>query len=116
MMFKDILIDLKAKFIEGLKVAGKAFLETLWNYIKEDVILSARKSLKVIESYLNSEDGIIKKKYLVDLIMKKIKLPLPLKPFKFVVKNIIEDKIDEIIKELIEKSNMIVNNKIRIMA
>lgn len=115
-MFEDILKDLKVKFFEGLKVAGKVFVDTLWDFLKEDVILSARKSLKLIETYLNSDEGITKKKDVVDLIMKKIKLPLPLKPFKFIVRNMVENKIDDLIKELIEKSNIKLNNNLKVIA
>lgn len=115
-MFEEIFEDIKVKFLEGLKVAGKAFVNTLWDYLREDIILSARKSLKLIEKYLNSDDGITKKKTIVELIMKKIDLPLPLKPFKFIVKKIVEDKIDSIIKELLERCNITLNNKLKVVA
>lgn len=108
-MFEEILQELKTKLLEGLKVAGKAFIDTLWEFLQEDVILSARKSLKIIENYLNSTDGLDKKKYIVELIMEKIKLPLPLKPFKFLVRKMVQDKIDDIIETLIKKGNVAVN-------
>jgi hypothetical protein len=105
-MFEEVFEELKVKLLEGLKEAWKAFIDTLWEFLKEDVILSARKSLKIIENYLNSTDGQDKKQYIIDLIMEKIKLPLVLKPFKFIVRKMVQDKIDAIIKELGEKADL----------
>lgn len=105
-MFEEVFTELKSKLLEGFKEAWKAFIDTLWEFLKEDVILSARKSLKIIENYLNSTDGQGKKQYIIDLIMEKIKLPLVLKPFKFIIRKMVQDKIDTIIKELGEKADL----------
>ena len=114
-MFKEIFEELKVKLLEGLKKAGKAFIDTLWEFLKDDVILSARKSLGIIDSYLHSTDGLNKKNAVIELIMLKIKLPLALKPFKFVIKKMVQDKIDEVIKELFEKGNELLNGGLKIL-
>ena len=110
-MFEEVFEELKVKLLEGLKEAWKAFIDTLWEFLKEDVILSARKSLKIIENYLNSTDGQDKKQYIIDLIMEKIKLPLVLKPFKFIIRKMVQDKIDTIIKELGTKVDLYLSAK-----
>jgi hypothetical protein len=113
-MFEEVFEELKVKLLEGLKKAWKAFIDTLWEFLKEDVILSARKSLKIIENYLNSTDGQNKKQYIINLIMEKIKLPIILKPFKFIIRKMVQDKIDTIIKDLIGKGNIVVNSGLKI--
>ena len=45
---EEIFEELKVKFLDALQAALKAFKDTLWGYLKEDVILSARKSLGII--------------------------------------------------------------------
>ena len=95
--------NLQPKVREALKLAGKAFLETFWDFLQDDIILSARKSLKLIEQYVHSKKGEEKKKAIVDLIMAKIKLPLPLKPFKGIIRKVVNNKFDEIIETLLGK-------------
>ena len=99
---------LQEKVRRGLKLAAKAFVDTLWNYIKEEVILSARKSLKLIAALMTSPETKAKKEAIIDLILLKLKLPIWLKPFKFLVKNLISDKIDEVVKTLLGKGFEIV--------
>lgn len=95
--------NLQEKVREGLKLAVKAFFDTLWNYIKKDAILSARKSLKKIEETVNSNNGTEAKKKIIELIMSKIKLPIVLRPFKGLIKNAIGKKIDEILRTVLNK-------------
>lgn len=106
-MFEKILVwykeNLQERVREGLRIAAKAFFDTLWNYIKEDVILAARKSLKKIEEIASSADGAEVKKKILDLIMSKIKLPIVLRPFKGLIRNLISKKIDEILHNIFGK-------------
>lgn len=95
--------ELQPKVREALKLAGKAFLETFWDFLQDDIILSARKSLKLIEQYVHSKQGEEKRKAIVDLIMLKIKLPIPLKPFKGVIRKVVNNKLNEIIETLLGK-------------
>lgn len=95
--------NLQQKVREGLKLAAKAFIDTLWEYIKEDVVLSARKSIKLIAALMTSPEAKEKKEAIVDLIMLKIKLPIVLRPFKFIVRKMVSDKLDEVISKLLGK-------------
>ena len=103
MEIKEILSTLKDKLLEGLKVAGQAFIETLWEFLRDDVILSARKSLELLKELVKSDAGQIKKAFIVDIIMQKIKLPLVFKPFKGLIRKMLADKIEETVIDLIEK-------------
>ena len=94
---------LRDKVRRGLKIAAQAFINALWNYIKEEVILSARKSLKLIAALLCSPEIKAKKEAIIDLILLKVKLPVWMKPLKFMVRRVISDKIDEIIRGLLGK-------------
>ena len=94
---------LQPKVREALKLAACAFFTTLWDFLKEDIILSARKSLKLIEEIVHSPKGREKKAQIVELIMLKIKLPLIAKPFKGVIKKMVSNKIDEIVETLLGK-------------
>ena len=95
--------NLRPKLREGLKLAVKAFYTTLWFYIKEEVLLTARKSLGLIETYLHSDSLKEKKQAVIELIMTRIKLPFIFKPFKRLICNIISSKIDEILEDLLGK-------------
>ena len=95
--------NLQQKVREGIKIAAKAFIDALWNYIKEDVILSARKSLKLIMAIMCSPEAEQKKEVIIDLIMLKIKLPLALRPFKFLIRKMLKDKVEEAIRGLLGK-------------
>ena len=103
MEYEEILNDLKVKLLEGLKVAGKAFIDALWEFIREDVILAARKCLKKIEEVINSQEGKDKLDKIVELIMQKIKLPIVLRPFKGLIKKMIKDKIEDVLHDIFGK-------------
>lgn len=114
-MFKEIWNELKEKLVKGIKATCKEFLAILWDFVKDDVILSARKSLGIISTYLTSTEGLDKKEKIADLIMSKIKLPLPLKPFKGLIRKLIIKKIDEIVHDLINKGNLVLANGLKIV-
>ena len=108
MNIKEVWNICKVKLIEGLKVATKAFLEALWNYIKEDVILSARKSLQLLAELVKSDAGQAKKAYIVDIVLQKIALPVFLRPFKGLIRKFLADKIEEAVIALINKGKEII--------
>ena len=89
-------------------MAAKAFVETLWNYLKEDVILSARKSLQLLTELVKSESGQAKKAIIVDIVMRKIALPAFLKPFKGLIRRFLADKIEDAVIAFINKGKEIV--------
>ena len=106
-MFEEIVREFKENLLprakEAFKKAIKAFLETFWSYIKDEVILSARRSLKIIEALIQSPEIKESKEAIINLIMLKIKLPLILKPFKGLVRSMISNKIDEVLTTILGK-------------
>ena len=108
MDIKEIWDTCKVKLIEGLKVATRAFIGALWNYIKEDVILSARKSLQLLTELVKSDAGQAKKAFIVDIVLQKIALPVFLRPFKGLIRRFLADKIEEAVIALINKGKEII--------
>ena len=108
MEIKEILNALKDKLLQGLRIAGQAFLKVLWDYIKEDVILSARKSLQLLTELVKSDAGKAKKAFIVDIILQKITLPIILRPFKGLIRKLLADKIEEAVIALINKGKEII--------
>lgn len=108
MDIKEIWDICKVKLIEGLRVAGQAFLKVLWDCIKEDVILSARKSLQLLTELVRSDAGQAKKAFIVDIILQKISLPIILRPFKGLIRKLLADKIEEAVIALINKGKEII--------
>ncbi len=110
-MNKNIFIEIVKFYRENLqepirkafRYALSAFLKAFWEYVREYVIDSARKSIFLIESFLISDSGKEKKETVVEIIMSRLQLPLPLKPFKFLVKKILRDKIDDVVNGALEK-------------
>ena len=95
--------NLQEPIREAFKQAVSAFLKAFWEYVKEYVIASARKSIFLIESFLISDSGKEKKEAVVELIMSRLQLPLPLRPFKFLIKKILRGKIDEVVNGALDK-------------
>ena len=91
----------------GLKALGE-LKEFLWNKIKEDVKACAAQIIKDAESFLASAEAEEKKKAILDAIMAKIELPLILKPFKGIVRNIIKGKLEDLIKTVLDKGKELV--------
>lgn len=108
MSIKEVWDICKVKLIEGLKVATKAFLETLWEFIRDDVILSARKSLQLLTELVKSDAGQAKKAFIVDIVLQKINLPIILRPFKGLIRKLLADKIEEAVIALINKGKEII--------
>ena len=104
-MFKEIFENLKIKLLEGIKEAVSSFITTLWNYVKEEVINSAKQSLDLLSELIKSEVGQAKKEFIVDIIMQKINLPFVLKPFKGLIKKLLANKIEEAVEAIINKGH-----------
>ena len=103
-MFEELIENFKESLLPKIKEAFnhalKAFIDAFWDYIKDEVILSARRSLKILEALVQSPAGKEKKEDIVDLIMLKINLPIVLKPFKGLIRKMVLKKIDEILHNI----------------
>ena len=97
---REVLVP---KVIKSVKIAFHAFIETLWECLKDEVMDSARKSLELIKTIWTSTEVKEKKNAIIEVIMLRIKLPLIAKPFKGVIKRIISNKVDDIVEALLGK-------------
>ena len=103
-MFEELTTYLKENLVprikEGFVIAGKSFINIFWDYVKDEAVLSARKSLKLITALMTTPEAEKKKQEIVDLIMLKINLPVVLRPFKGLIRKLIVNKIDEILHKI----------------
>lgn len=88
--------------------AVKEVKEFLWAKIKEDVKACATQIIKDAEAFLTSVEAAEKEEAILDAIMAKIELPLLLKPFKKLVRNIIKGKLEDLVKATLNKGKEIV--------
>ena len=84
------------------------FLEDLWNRIKDDIHEHAEQAISFVKEYVESTDYQVREKVAIDTIFKKVNLPLPLKPFKPLIKHIFKQKIRAFIADSLRKLDTIV--------
>ena len=82
--------------------------EYVWTKIKEDVKACATQIIKDAEVFLTSVEAAEKEEAILDAIMAKIELPLLLKPFKKLVRNIIKGKLEDLVKAALNKGKELV--------
>lgn len=111
MNFKEVLEiavkyykeNLQVRVRESLRIAVHAFIESLWECMKDVILDSARKSLELIRVIWQSAEVKEKKKAIIEVIMLRIKLPLVARPFKGLIKKMISNKVDDIVEDLLGK-------------
>ena len=103
--FKTFLFpQIKEAFIE----AKDKFLESLWDRIKDDLHEHIENGTNYIKEYVLSTDYEAREKVVLENIFKKVNLPLPLKPFKPLIKNAIKKKIRALISDSLKKLDIII--------
>lgn len=96
--------QIKEAFLE----AKDKFLEDLWNRIKDDVHIHAEQAISFVKEYVESTDYQVREKVAIDTIFKKVNLPLPLKPFKPLIKHIFKQKIRALIGDSLKKLDALI--------
>ena len=96
--------QIKEAFLE----AKDKFLEDLWNRIKDDVHGHAEQAVEHVKKYVESTDYEVREKAALDIIFKKINLPLVLKPFKPLIRHIFKQKIRAFIADSLKKLDTII--------
>ncbi len=96
----------KERIIEALRrafeVAKDTFIEVLWKSVKDDLTAHAKEACEYGMTYTNTSDFKEKEEAVVTYLFTKIKFPLPLRPFKGLIKNLLKKKIETFIKETLE--------------
>ena len=90
----------------GLKALAE-FKEFIWNKVKADVKACAQQIIKDAEAFMTTVEAKEKEERILDAIMAKIDLPLLLKPFKKLIRNIIKEKLEAAANSAIEKGKEI---------
>lgn len=90
---------IKETFIE----TKNYFISSLWDKIKENINEQLEMAIQEVEIFYNSASYEIKEKIIIDYIFDNIKLPLLLRPSKFIAKRILKNKIREFITDKLNK-------------
>lgn len=88
-----------------LNLAKGAWEDCLKNYLHEQIQALIKEAVKDLTAIHDSEAYVAKKKEILDKIFNKVKLPLLLKPFRWLIKNILYDKVEEKVQEALNKLN-----------
>lgn len=81
----------------------KKLIEKFAPKVKEEISELAKKAIGILKFRVDNYDHTEKLNIVVDFVMSKIKLPLWLKPFKRVVRNVIKETTEGFIEEIKEK-------------
>ena len=81
----------------------KKLIEKFAPKVKEEINELATKAINMLKFRVENYDHTEKLNIVVDFVMSKIKLPLWLKPFKWVIKKVIKETTEGLIEEAKEK-------------
>ena len=81
----------------------KKIIEKFAPKVKEEIAELAKKAVGMLKFKVGNYDHTEKLNIVVDFVMSKVKLPLWLKPFKWVVKKVIRETAEGFIEEAKEK-------------
>ena len=88
-----------------LVLAKSLFVYCLNNYLHEQLQGLIKEAVKGLTAIHDSEAYAVKKKEILDKIFNKVELPLLLRPFRWLIKNILYDKVEEKVQEALNKLN-----------
>lgn len=81
----------------------KKLIEKFAPKVKEEINELAERAVGMLKFKVGNYDHTEKLNIVVDFVMSKVKLPLWLKPFKRVVRNVIKETAEGFIEEIKEK-------------
>lgn len=81
----------------------KKLIEKFAPKVKEEINERAQKAVGMLKFKVGNYDHTEKLNIVVDFVMSKVKLPLWLKPFKGVIKKIIQETAEGFIEEIKDK-------------
>jgi hypothetical protein len=86
-----------------LKQTKDYFINLIWDSVKDEYTETAKSAVIFIEHFFNSESYKEKEKAAIDTLFKNVNLPLFLKPFKPILKNILKNKVRKLIEKYLKK-------------
>lgn len=88
-----------------LDLCKKAWEECLKDYLHNQIQELIKEAVLRLNAIHDSELYDAKKKEILDNIFNKVELPLVLKPFRWLIKKILYDKVEEKVTEALNKLN-----------
>ena len=88
---------------ETLESTKEYFINLLWESVKEEFTCRVKSAVEFIERFFDSPDYKEKEKAVIDTLFKNVNLPLPLKPFKPLLKKILRGKLHKLIEKYLKK-------------
>ena len=88
---------------ETLLKTKEYFINLLWDKLKEEFHLVAEPTVEYMEKYFGSLEYQQKEKDIMDTLFKNVKLPVLLRPFKGLIRKMLQDKLHNLIKSILEK-------------
>ena len=79
------------------------FINKIWESVEEEFTTKARASVKFVKHFFTTLEYKEKEEAAIDTLFKNLKLPLPLRPFKPLLKKILKKKIHELVTSLLDK-------------
>ncbi len=93
---------MKKIFKKTFKVLGN-LLAKVKPDLKEEINQSSKEAIEKLKIKVENYDYSVKLNAAVEFVISKIKLPLWLKPFKGVIKNVIKENAEELIEKAKDK-------------
>lgn len=91
----------------ALKKALKAFVKALWKELKEEIRKQVVIGIMKAREYCLSEEAKIHEEFVLDYVMRNIKLPVFLKPFRGLIKSLLKNKLERLIHSLLFKNTKV---------
>ena len=88
---------------EALVKTKDYFIDILWDSVKDEFNATAKSTVEFIERFFDSPDYKEKEKAVIDTLFRNVDLPLPLKPFKPLLKKILRGKVRKLIGKYLKK-------------
>lgn len=91
-----------------LDLAKKAWEECLKDYLHKQLEYTVHQVVTDLNLIHDSEAYEVKKKEILDSVFAKVKLPIALKPFRWLIKKILYNAVEEKIKQALDKLNTLI--------
>ena len=88
---------------ETLEKTKDYFINLLWNTLRERFTEIAEPAVEFMEKYFSSMEYQQKEKDIIDTIFRNANFPILLRPFKPLLKKILQDKLHDLINSCLEK-------------
>lgn len=88
---------------EAFEKTKEYFINILWDSVKEEFTANVKSIAKSIENFFSSATYKEKEKVVIDTLFQNVNLPLPLKPFKPLLKKLLRNKVRKLIEKYLKK-------------